>query len=337
MVKRVGNLMVRIADRENLNEAFLRAAKAKRGRHAVVDFRRNLDENLFRIQQQLLDGTFQFGQYQFFTIHDPKTRRICAASFPERVVFHAIMRICHPVFDAYQTFDSYACRKGKGQYKALERAQHFAQRFRWFAKLDVRHYFDSICHSILMQQLCRLIKDSQLLLYFRDLIASYHVMEGRGIPIGNLTSQYFANHYLASADHYAKQQLGVKAMVRYMDDILLFATEKDELAGKLDDYLRYLHERLKLESHDPVINRIEHGIPFLGYVVYEHGLRLSKLSKKRYHRKMQELCTGFNLGTISESDYADRAQCLTAFVLKADAQGFRKKVLNTKGMYFEGL
>lgn len=337
MVKRVGNLMERIADRENLNEAFLRAAKAKRGRQAVIAFRSNLDENLLRMRRQLLDGTFRFGQYQFFTIHDPKTRSICAASFPERVAFHAIMRICHPVFDAYQIYDSYACRKGKGQYKALERAQHFARRYQWFAKLDVRHYFDSISHRILMQQLCRLFKDRQLLLYFNDLIESYSATEGRGIPIGNLTSQYFANHYLAAADHYAKQQIGIKAMVRYMDDVLLFAREKQELTDMMNTYLQYLHECLSLESHEPIINRTTHGIPFLGYVVYGRDLRLNKRSKKRYHAKMKELAVSINLGEISEGDYAQHAQCLTSFVAKASTQGFRGKVLNSKGMYLEGL
>ena len=337
MVKRVGNLMARIADRENLNEAFLRAAKAKRGRQAVTDFRRNLDENLQEMQRKLLDGSFRFGQYHFFTVHDPKTRSICAASFPERVAFHAIMRICHPVFDAYQPFDSYACRKGKGQYKALERAQYFARRYRWFAKLDVRHYFDSISHTILIRQLCRLFKDRQLLLHFSDLIASYRATEGRGIPIGNLTSQYFANHYLAAADHYAREQIGVGAMVRYMDDILLFAREKDELIGLLGQYSRYLHDSLRLEIHEPVVNRTVHGIPFLGYVVYDFGLRLNRRSKKRYYKKMQMLSTAVNLGEISEDCYAGHAQCLTAFVLKANTQGFREKVLNTRGMYLQGL
>ena len=337
MVKRVGNLMEKIADRENLNEAFLRAARAKRGRQAVVEFRRNLDKNLLQMRSQLLDGTFRFGQYQFFTIHDPKTRSICAASFPERVAFHAIMRICHPVFDNYQTYDSYACRKGKGQYKALERAQHFAHRYPWFAKLDVRHYFDSISHTILMRQLCRLFKDRQLLLYFSDLICSYSTTEGRGIPIGNLTSQYFANHYLAVADHHAKQLLGIGAMVRYMDDILLFDKGKLELAEKVHHYLSYLHECLSLESHEPVINKTLHGIPFLGYVVYGNGLRLNRRSKKRYHKKMKELTVGVNLGEITEGNYADHAQCLTAFVLKASTKGFREDVLNTRGMYLQGL
>ena len=214
--------MPRIASLENLHEAFLRAARGKACKRAVIDFRSRLDEHLKEMSRQLLDGTFQFGRYHFFTVCDPKRRTICAASFPERVAFHAMMRICHPVFDDFQIYDSYASRIGKGTYKALERARHFSRCYQWFAKLDVCKYFDSISHEVLLGQLCRLIKDSQLLLYFRDLLATYEVEEGRGLPIGNLTSQYFANHYLAVADHYAKEQLKVPAMVRYMDDLLLF-------------------------------------------------------------------------------------------------------------------
>ena len=123
MPKRVGNLMPRIASLENLHEAFLRAAKGKSAKKTVIDFRRNLDCNLTEMRQSLLDGTFRFGHYYYFTVFDPKQRTICAASFPERVAFHAMMRICHPVFDDFQTDGSFASRKGRGQYAALERTQ----------------------------------------------------------------------------------------------------------------------------------------------------------------------------------------------------------------------
>ena len=254
MPKRVGGLMPRIASLDNLHEAFLRAARGKQGKMAVAGFRSQLDQNLLAMQQQLLDGTFRFGRYHFFVVHDPKRRVICAASFPERVAFHAMMRICHPVLDSYQVFDSYASRLGKGTYKALERAQQFARRYEWFAKIDVCKYFDSISHDVLLAQLARLFKDPQLLIYFRDLLDTYQASEGRGLPIGNLTSQYFANHYLAVADHYLKEQLRVPAMVRYMDDVLLLADDHRELMGWVEDYSGLLHHHLLLDVHPPVVN-----------------------------------------------------------------------------------
>ena len=322
MVKRVGRLMPRIASLENLHEAFLRAAKGKACKKAVKDFREHLDEHLIQMSHQLKDGTFRFGQYHFFTVYDPKRRIICAASFPERVAFHAMMRICHPVFDNYQIFDSYASRIGKGTYKALERAQQYAGHYRWFAKLDICKYFDSIDHEVMLQQLSRLFKDPQLLIFFRNLLDSYETCEGRGLPIGNLTSQYFANHYLAVADHHLKEQLGVKAMVRYMDDVLVFAHDKNLLMKQVKGFVNYVGCCLHLEVHEPVVNNTRFGIPFLGYVVYGDRLRLNHRSRKRFCKKIDQLNEELSAEQLNERQYAMRASCLYAFVLKADASDF---------------
>ena len=323
MPKRVGDLMPRIASLENLHEAFLRAARGKAGKRAVIDFRNRLDENLVEMSRQLLDGTFHFGQYHFFTIYDPKRRTICAASFPERVVFHAMMRICHPVFANYQIFDSYASRIGKGTYKALERAQHFAHRYQWFAKLDICKYFDSIDHQMLLRQLCRLFKDPQLLIFFRDLLDSYETSPGKGLPIGNLTSQYFANHYLSVADHFMKEQVSVPAMVRYMDDVLIFSDDKTQLLSYVAAFRYFAERELRLEVHEPVVNHIRFGVPFLGYVVYGDRLRLNHCSRVRFCLKMDELTEQHHLHYITEREFAMRASCLHAFIDKAESADFR--------------
>jgi hypothetical protein len=275
------------------------------------------------MSKQLLDGTFIFGHYHFFTVYDPKKRIICAASFPERVAFHAMMRICHPVFDDFQICDSYASRIDKGTYKALERARQFAHRYKWFAKMDVCKYFDSIDHEVMLRQLCRLFKDPQLLIYFRDLLDSYETSEGRGLPIGNLTSQYFANHYLAVCDHFVKEQLHVKAVVRYMDDILIFADDKQQLLLEVDGVRQFIRSELHLELHEPVVNRTGFGIPFLGYVVFPDRLRLNLRSRRRFCQKMDRLNESFLLGIIDEREYSMRASCLYAFIDKADTADFR--------------
>lgn len=323
MVKRVGNLMQRIASLENLHEAFLRAAKGKSDKCAVKEFRSRLDKNLCEIGRQLLDGSFQFGKYHFFTVYDPKKRMICAASFPERVVFHAMMRICHPVFDDFQIFDSYASRVGKGTYKALERSEYFAHRYRWFVKLDICKYFDSIDHDVMMQQLCRLFKDPQLLIFFRNMLDGYETIKGCGLPIGNLTSQYFANHYLAVADHYVKEQLHVKAMVRYMDDVLLFSDDKEQLKSQVRGFVDFVEHNLHLCVHQPVMNKTCYGIPFLGYVVYPDCLRLNQRSRRRFCQKMDALTDNLLSERMSEWEFSMRASCLHAFIDKADSFGFR--------------
>ncbi len=322
---------------ENLHEAFLRAAKGKAEKNAVQVFRAHLDENLSTMSRQLLDGTFHFGQYHFFTVYDPKQRTICAASFPERVAFHAMMRICHPVFDDYQTNDSFASRKGRGQYAALERAQRLALQHQWFAKLDMRKYFDSIDHWVMLAQLARLFKDKQLLLYFRNLLDSYEVAEGKGLPIGNLTSQYFANHYLSVADHYAKQQLHVPAMVRYMDDILFFSEDKQQLMKLVHNFISYVHESLLLQVHPPVVNHTGMGIPFLGYVVKPYHLSINSRSKRRFCHKLGRLGYELDYGAIDDLTYASRAKCLLAFVEKASVERLKQRIQQTPGMYPLGL
>lgn len=335
MVKRVGSLMSRIADSDNIREAFLRAARCKNNRLTVKAFRENLDDNVTEISERLINGSWDFGKYNIFTIHDPKPRQICAAPFADRVVFHAMMRICHPVFDDFQTNDSFASRKGRGQYAALERTQSLCRHYKWFAKTDVCKYFDSIDHQVMLSQLCRMFKDAQLLIYFRDLLDGYEVTEGKGLPIGNLTSQYFANHYLAVADHYAKEKLSVPAMVRYMDDTLFFDNDKERLRNNVCRYEQFLLKVLKLETHDMILNKCRFGIPFLGYVVYPDRLRLNLRSKRRFKRKLKDLNLLLEENKIEMKQYADRATCLYAFIKKADVWGYTHAVAN--GLYPQGL
>ncbi len=332
-MKRVGNVMERICNLENMHEAFLRAARGKTGKKEVQKFRLSLEERLQDIRNGLYDGSFEFGRYHFFSIYDPKPRMICAASFDERVAFHAIMRICHPVFDNYQIYDSYASRVGKGTYKALERSVEFCRKYKWFLKLDVCKYFDSIDHDVLFGHLCRLFKDKTLLYLFHDLIDSYEKKEGKGLPIGNLTSQYFANHYLALADHYSKEILRVRAMVRYMDDVLFFSNEKEELLLIRECYEFYLSEKLKLLLHEPVINTTKRGVPFLGYVVRPSGLRLNTASRCRLRRKQKTLGGQWYAGNISDDKYRQQMQSMYSFIDHADAMHFRKRIIQEQGLF----
>lgn len=338
MPKRVGLLMPRICCLENLHEAFLRSVRGKAGKQAVVRMRSHLDEHLLRLQRELLDGTFRFGVYNFFEVMDPKRRTICASSFPERVAAHAMMRICHPVFEQYQTNDSFASRPGRGIYTALQHAQRLSCRHRWFAKLDVCKFFYSIHHEVMMAQLCRLFKDPLLLRHFSSIIRSYEFTPQRGLPIGNLTSQYFANHYLSVADHWAKEQLHVAGMARYMDDVLLFADDAQLLRRQVTELTRYMERELLLRLHEPVVNQTRFGIPFLGYVVHGDRLRLSGRSSRRFRQKMLHLADDLRRGVISEQEYTMRATCLVAFVSKADSGGYRRYLQqHYQGIYPEGL
>ena len=203
-MKRVNFLIENVADIDNLRLAFWKARKGKSYSKQVETYRTNLDANLLLLRSQILWGYIEVGNYYYFKIFDPKERQICASAFSEQVLHHALMNVCHPYFERVHIADSYASRKGKGTYAAVERAKDYTHRYPFFLKLDVRKFFESLSHVVMKQQLDNLFKDQQVLSIFSKIIDSYEAHPERGVPIGNLTSQYFANHYLTGLDHFIK-------------------------------------------------------------------------------------------------------------------------------------
>lgn len=318
-MKRSGNLYKNISELENLELAFWKAQRGKSAKKAVINFRRNLSQNLKEIRMELLGNRVRMGDYHFFTIYDPKKRTICAAPFRERIIQHAVVNLCKDRFEKFQIYDSYACRKGKGMDACLNRALKFCKRFKWYLKIDIHKYYDSINHRILLELLGKLFKDKELLFFFSNLIDTYEVTPGRGIPIGNLLSQYFANMYLAVFDHEIKDRLRIKGYIRYMDDCLVFSDEKTELVDlelKIKDFVR---RRLDLELNRPQLNRCVYGIPFLSYRVYPDRLRLSLKAKKRFCKGIKE---------ADRAENSEKALALLAFVNRADSLDFRKRYLS---------
>jgi retron-type reverse transcriptase len=325
-MKRKGYLIEQIAEMGNLELAFYKAQKGKAEKRQVQDFRQNLRENLKKLQAQILTGEVEAGGYHFFTIYDPKKRQICAAPFSQRVLHHALMNMCHPSFEKAQIEDSYASRINKGTYAALDRAKFYNRRHAWFLKLDVRKYFDSIQHGVLRSQLCQMFKDGRLLRIFDTILDSYSVQAGRGVPIGNLTSQYFANHYLSAADHFAKEKLRLPAYVRYMDDLVMWQNDKEELLEAGRQFQAFAERQLLLELKPFCLNQNTAGLPFLGYVLRPENTHLALRSRRRYLQKMKEAERLLNSGAWSQQDYQRHAAALTAFTFHADAKAFREKV-----------
>jgi RNA-directed DNA polymerase len=288
-MKRQGRLLEEIADLKNLYEAFYKAQKGKVSKHYVCTYNKHLPQNLQRLQQQLISGEVETGGYHTFTIYDPKKRLICATPFPQRVLHHALMNICYASFERQQIAASFASRPGKGTYSALDKAREYHRHYCWFLKLDVRKYFESIDHAILKQQLHRLIKDQSLLLIFEQIIDSYSTAAGKSLPIGNLTSQYFANHYLSLADHYLKEVLRSPAYVRYMDDMVLWHHDKEALLEIGYRFQAYLANELQLQLKPFCLNESRKGLPFLGYLLFPGSVRLARRSKKRFLTKSPAL------------------------------------------------
>jgi len=319
--------MERILDPVNLRIAFLKAARGKRDRPEVQVFASQLGNTLGIMRSELAHEQSVFGHFSTFTIHDPKERIIYAPAFSERVLHHAIMNECEPVFDTHLIFDTYACRKGKGRLAAISRAREYCRRYRWFLKMDIQRYFDSIDHCILTSLLYRKFKDKKLLRLFGRIVGSYETNPGKGIPIGALTSQHFANLYLAPLDRFIKESLGCPAYVRYMDDMVIWGSEKEFLKSTLKAIKAFIDEKLALRFKPfPFINRCEHGLDFLGFRLFSEKALLNQRSGARLKRKWKNYCTLFEKGLLSQRQFQDRVTALTAFTLHADTLGLRRTI-----------
>lgn len=334
-MKRASNLYRLIHEPENLRRAFLRAARGKSDRPEVILYRRSLDDNLARLRSQLLAEQVAVGDYHFFWIKDPKPRHICAASFAERVLHHAVTNVCEPYFEAYAIFDSYACRREKGLHKAVVRCQQFARRQGWYLKLDIKKYFDSIDQARLTNILAQRFKDRPLFDLFAEIIGSYQTLPGKGLPIGNLLSQHWANLYLGLMDHWLKDDCGVKGYLRYMDDFVLFAESRQELKVRLREIEDFLAKKLALElKENRQLNRCALGIPFLGFRIFPDRIRLAPRSRRRFEKKLKMLENLYLDGDCNELELAGRVTALVDFTRLADAAAWRGLVLRRSGVSF---
>ena len=331
-MRRTASLFEDIVEWKNFRLAYYKARRGKRASRDVMEYSHRLDSNLDQMADELRGGTFSVGRFHQFVIHDPKERTITAPCFAERVLHHAIMNVCEPVFEKSLIYDTYACRAGRGREAAVQRAQTFAHRYPFFLKLDVRKYFDSISHSILLTRLDRLFKDERLMGLFARILQGFQGDRGRGLPIGSLTSQHFANYYLAWFDRYVKETLRVKGYVRYMDDSLLWGPSSRAMKDILDRCREFLGSELQLEfKPHPYINRSQHGVDFLGSRVLPDHVCLNRRSRVRFAHKMAKLEESFLAGLIDERALQERATSLVAFTQSAGAKcwHFRSAVLQS--------
>ena len=305
-MKTYDHLFTEITAFDNLYAAARSARKGKKATPESDHFHFYLERELLQLQAELRSRSYQPGPYQTFTVYDPKTRMISAAPYRDRVVHHALCRVIEPIFDRTFIFDSYANRTGKGVHRAIKRYQHFAQRYPWVLKCDIRKFFPSLDHAILKQALRRKIA-CQATLWLADLIidnsnpqephAPYFpgddlftpFQRRKGLPIGNLTSQFWANVYLNAFDHYIKEELGVKGYIRYVDDFVLFAPDKHTL-HQWREALTARLARLRLLPHPTKTQVYEtrRGVPFLGFRVFPRHRYVQKPKVWRYHRHLRK-------------------------------------------------
>lgn len=339
-MKRYGNLFKQICSFENLFLASRKARAGKRGKEGCASFEKRLEDELWRLHDDLDSSSYQPGSYRTFTIHERKPRMISAAPYRDRVVHHALCNVIEPIFDRTFINDSYACRTGKGTHAAVDRFTRFARCHPYLLKTDIMSYFPSIDHEILFTLIARKIKCPATLRLIRLIIDGSNrqkeitayfpgddlftpQLRRRGIPIGNLTSQFFANIYLNGLDHYITRELGHSAYIRYVDDITVFGSGKGrlwQLRDAMTDYLAGL--RLKLHPAKTFVQPVSEGTDHLGYRVFPDYRLLRKDTSLRIIRKMRRMRNNDN---TEAAVYASHQSWL-GHARHADSWGLQRQV-----------
>ncbi len=326
------------------------ARRGKRCRPTVAAFEFNLERELCRLHEELTQKTYRPGAYRSFFIHEPKKRQISAAPYRDRVVHHALVSVLEPIFESTFIADSYACRKGKGTHAAVHRCQHFSRQYRYVLKADIRKFFPSVDHQILKALLARKIKDPDVMWLVEQIIDGSNSQEviqhcfpddnlftslerRRGIPIGNQTSQFFANVYLDPLDHFVKDWLGIKGFVRYVDDFLVFSDDKEYLAEVREQIRCFLVSlRLRLHPKKNVISPVKNGIRFLGFRVFPTHRLLPKDNVRRFRRRIRDMQQSYATGDISLPEIQERMMSWSGHACQADT--FRLRCNLFAGMLF---
>jgi RNA-directed DNA polymerase len=281
----------------NLLEAWQEFLPGKRNRKDVQEFRTNLMDNIFKLHHDLVYHKYEHGGYEAFKVFDPKTRNIHKATVSDRLLHHAIYRQLYPFFDRTFIFDSYSCRLEKGTHKAIVRFNQFFLKVSknntntcWVLKGDVRKFFASIDHSILMDILKEYIPDEKIVWLLQEVIGSFKIgTENKGLPLGNLTSQLFANVYLNKFDQFIKHKIKARYYIRYADDFAIFSEDRAWLKEQIRPIQDFLSSNLKLELHPDklFLKTVSSGVDFLGWVHFPDHMVLRSATKKRMFRKLK--------------------------------------------------
>lgn len=346
-MKRYGNLYPQIVEFENVLLAAKKAQRGKRFRENVLNFNYNLEAELVQLQRELESKTYQPGTYRTFEIKEPKPRQISAAPYRDRVVHHALCNVIVPIFERTFVRDSYANRVGFGTHRALRRFTQFARSSRYVLQCDIRKYFPSIDHQLLKTLLRRKLKCRDTLWLIDTIIDNSNeqlpvieYFEGddlltplqrrRGLPIGNLTSQFFANVYLNGFDHFVKEQLKATQYVRYVDDFALFSDDRVFLVESrqaIENYLAGL--RLKIHPIKSQLFETKYGANFLGFRILPDRIRVRSENLRRARRRLRRLQADCAEGKIDEQKVSQSIQSWLAHLAHGDTWQLQQKIFSS--------
>lgn len=345
-MKRLGNLWNQIISFENLLLASKKAQKAKRFRDNVLEFNYNLEGNLLDLQSELTNKTYEPKEYRTFRIYDPKPRLISAAPYRDRIIHHALCNIIIPPLETTFIYDTYANRKFFGSHLALERFTKFCRSSRYILQCDIKKYFPSINHSILKEQIRRKIKCQDTLWLIEKIIDGSNEQEEvieyfpndnlltpleqkKGLPIGNLTSQFFSNFYLNEFDHFIKEKLKVKKYLRYVDDFSLFSDDREFLQFARKEIEQFL-EKLRLRIH-PIKSQLfatEKGANFVGFRVFPDRIRVRTDNLRKARKRLRDLQYDYKYRQINLDKLVERIQSWEAHLKHGDTHKLRRQIFD---------
>lgn len=296
---------------DNLFLVWKEFKRGKKNKREIQEFEFNLEDNLFQLHEELRTQTYRHSNYTSFYVRDPKLRHIHKASVRDRVLHHAVFRILYPIFDKVFIYDSYSCRLGKGAHRAVARLEKFAgglsnnyRRNIFALKCDIRRFFDSVDQKILFGLIQKRVKSNGALWLIGEIIRSFQKERNKGLPLGNVTSQLFANIYLNEFDQFVKHKLKIKHYFRYTDDFIILSQSENYLKHILPAVKLFLKDKLKLELHPNkvFIRKLRQGIDFLGYVVLPYHRVLRIKTKRRIFKKVNTKNLQSYLGVLKHCD-----------------------------------
>jgi retron-type reverse transcriptase len=334
------NLFTKSITLEGVFGAWEEFTKGKRKKSDVQVFGRHLEDNLFDLYHDLQSKTYKHGGYQAFFVRDPKMRHIHKACVGDRVVHHLVSKELEKVFDPTFFTHSYSCRKNKGTHKGVSAFGNFARKASrnntsplFVLKCDIKKFFASVDHHTLENLVEKRVKDEDFMWLIREIIRSFSSKErkrepGFGIPIGNLTSQIFANIYLDPFDQFVKHELRVKYYIRYADDFVIISEDAKYLENLIPKLGRFLEQTLKMSLHSRKVSISNYylGVDFLGYVVFPHFVLPRTKTKRRIFRKMREKDELVKLGKLTEDSLFQAAQSYLGYLSHANAFKLSQKI-----------
>ena len=313
----------------------------------MATFEFQVADQLLMLQEELESGTYRPGAYRHFEINEPKRRKISAAPFRDRVVHHALCNVIEPLFEARFHPHSYANRQGKGTHRAITQCQQYAQHYRYVLRLDIVKHFPSVDHQILRERLFRVVGDQKIRTLIEGILASgrgvladeytmvyftgdtlLSASRDRGLPIGNLTSQFWSNCYLNELDWFVRRELGCQAYLRYVDDFALFGEDKRVLWEWKVRIIQFLARlRLTIHEREAQVAPVVCGIPWLGFVVYPTHRRVKRRNVIQFRQRLAHNIEDYYCGRISFGELDATVQGWINHVRYGDTFGLRQAIL----------